>query len=292
MAHKSYNIFNQDGIKFLESLPDNSVDLVLTDPPYITSRDTGMDKWANHISNTTEDCKTAAQWLKYKMDNFGGEAWLTHPAQPETRLKELAKLQKNFIKWGSIYGKKYAVRTNYGDWDSDFTMEKLELFVNHFHRVLRNGGTCIIFFDLWKITPLKEQLERAKFKQLRFIEWIKTNPPPINSKINYLTNAREIALTAVKKSKPTFNSKWDKGIYDFPIQGGKERFHPTQKNTKLFKALIEKHSNPGDLVIDPFLGSGTTAVASLELGRRFKGSELDLDYYNKSKTRIAKYEQM
>lgn len=292
MEKKSYNIFNQNGLDFLESLPNGSVDLVLTDPPYITSRDSGMDKWADHVNNSTEDCKTAAQWEQYKAANFEGEKWLTHPVQPTARAKELSKLQKNFIKWGSIYGKKYAVRTNYGNWDSDFTMEKLELFVNHFHRVLRDGGTCIIFFDLWKITPLKKQLERAKFKQLRFIEWIKTNPPPINSKINYLTNAREIALTAVKNSKPTFNSKWDKGIYNFPIQGGKERFHPTQKNTKLFKALIEKHSNPGDLVIDPFLGSGTTAVASLELGRRFQGSELDLDYYNKSKTRIANCEQM
>ena len=248
----SIKIFNQDGLEFLESLPDGSVDLVLTDPPYITSKDSGMDKWADHINNSTGDCKTAAQWEDYRAARNQGEVWLTHPVQPETRTKELSKLQKNFIKLGSIYGKKYAVRTNYGDWDADFTMEKLELFVNHFHRILRDGGTCIIFFDLWKITPLKAQLEKAKFKQIRFIEWIKTNPPPINSKVNYLTNAREIALLGIKKSKPTFNSKWDKGIYEFPIQGGKERFHPTQKNTKLFEALIEKHSNEGDLIVNPF----------------------------------------
>ena len=73
-------------------------------------------------------------------------------------------------------------------------------------------GTCIIFFDVWKISHLKELMEKHKFKQIRFIEWIKTNPQPINSGTNYLTNCREIALLGVKKGKPTFNSKYDNGI--------------------------------------------------------------------------------
>ena len=80
-----------------------------------------------------------------------------------------------------------------------------------------------------EITPLKEILEKEGFKQIRYIEWIKTNPQPLNSSTNYLTNCREIALVGIKKSKPTFNSKYDNGIYEFPLQGGKNRFHPTQK---------------------------------------------------------------
>ena len=109
-------------------------------------------------------------------------------------------------------------------------------------------------------------MERAKtnktgFKQIRFIEWVKTNPMPLNQKINYLTNCREIALLGVKGGKPTFNSKYDKGIYEFPIQAGKSRTHPTQKSLSLFEALIQKHTNEGDLVVDPFLGGGTTAFA-------------------------------
>ena len=102
---------------------------------------------------------------------------------------------------------------------------------------------CIIFFDLWKVSYLKEAMEKYKFKQIRFIEWIKTNPVPLNQSVNYLTNSREIALLGVKCGKPTFNSKYDKGIYEYPIQGGKNRFHPTQKNIKLFEDLIKKHSN-------------------------------------------------
>ena len=100
---------------------------------------------------------------------------------------------------------------------------------------------------MWKITNLKELLEKYKFKQIRFIEWIKTNPQPLNSKVNYLTNCREIALLAVKGSNPTFNSKYDKGIYEYPLQGGKNRFHPTQKNLELFENLINKHSNENDI---------------------------------------------
>jgi site-specific DNA-methyltransferase (adenine-specific) len=138
-----------------------------------------------------------------------------------------------------------------------------------------------MFFDLWKIGELKEIMESCKFKQIRFIEWIKTNPQPLNSKINYLTNSREIALLGVKKGKPTFNSKYDNGIYEYPIQGGKNKFHPTQKNLKLFEELIKKHSNENDLVLDTFLGSGTTAIASLNTNRKFKGCEVSSEYYKK-----------
>ena len=113
---------------------------------------------------------------------------------------------------------------------------------------------------------------------------------PINSEINYLTNAREMALTAVKKSKPKFNSKYDNGIYRYPIYHGKDRFHPTQKPLKLFEELIQKHSNEGDLVVDCFLGSGTTAVAALNTKRNFTGCEIDNGTYIKMKERVEKYE--
>tara|TARA_R110000824_G_scaffold101030_1_gene239947 strand:- start:692 stop:1558 length:867 start_codon:yes stop_codon:yes gene_type:complete len=282
-------IRNQEGLQFLSGLPDESVDLVLTDPPYITSRDSGMDKWVDHVAERDaeggnvcsedqwQELKTNIEWKRFFAE---GNVHIKYWA------KNLVKYKKDYLKYGSIYGKKYAVRTNYGKWDSEFTMEDLQLFINHFYRVLKPGGTCIVFFDLWKITPLKDQLESAKFKQIRFIEWLKTNPQPINSKVNYLTNCREIALLGIKKSKPTFNSSYDKAVYEYPIQGGKDRFHPTQKNTKMFEELIEKHSNEGDVVLDPFLGSGTTAVAASATGRKFIGCELDEEYFKKAVERI------
>ena len=138
-----------------------------------------------------------------------------------------------------------------------------------------------MFFDLWKITNLKDIMEKHKFRQIRFIEWIKTNPQPRNSKVNYLTNCREIALLGVKDGGPTFNSSYDNAIYQFPLQGGKNRFHPTQKSLELFEALINKHSNEGDTVLDTFLGSGTTALASRNTKRKFKGCEISKEYCDK-----------
>jgi site-specific DNA-methyltransferase (adenine-specific) len=162
-------------------------------------------------------------------------------------------------------------------------MDVLESYIQEYYKKLKDGGTLIIFFDLWKIGELRHLMEKHKFKQIRFIEWIKTNPQPINSKVNYLTNCREVAVLGVKGGSPTFNSKYDNGIYEFPLQGGKDRFHPTQKSLLLFEELIKKHSNKNDTVLDTFLGSGTTAIASKNTNRNFKGCEISKEYYDKFK---------
>lgn len=267
MDHKQ-DIQNIDGLKYMKTVPDGSVDLILTDPPYIISKDSGMDSHYNNIKNNESsgtNIKTEAEWEKYV--KLG-----------ETSYTDQQRV--NYIKYGSIYGKKYCVRTQFGDWDSDFTMDVLDTIIKVYYSKLRKGGTCIIFFDLWKIGELKQLLEKHKFKQIRLIEWIKTNPQPRNSSVNYLTNCREVAVLAVKVGKPTFNSSYDKGIYEFPIQGGKNRCHPTQKNVDMFEALITKHSNPNDVVMDTFLGSGTTALACYRTNRIFIGCEIERQYYD------------
>ena len=262
-------ISNTDGLKYLSTIPDASIDLILTDPPYIISKETGMNTHYNKVKQNEENniqfVKTKEEWETYKSENNINDD----------------KNKDNYMKYGTIYGKKYCVKTDYGNWDSEFTMEKLEQFIFQFYKKLKNGGTMIIFFDLWKITLLKEIMEKYNFKQIRYIEWIKTNPQPLNSSVNYLTNCREIALIGIKKSKPTFNSKYDNGIYMYPLQGGKNRFHPTQKSLALFEELILKHSNENDTVLDTFLGAGTTAIASKNKKRKFKGCELLTEYYNK-----------
>lgn len=144
----------------------------------------------------------------------------------------------------------------------------------------------ICFYDLWKLTTLKEYFEAAKFKQIRFIEWIKTNPVPLNSKTNYLTNSREIAVSAVKMGRSTFHSEYDNGVYSYPICRDKGRFHPTQKPVALLEELIKKHSNEGDLVLDCFAGSASAAVAAYNLSRDFIGCELSEEYYGKAVARL------
>lgn len=191
---------------------------------------------------------------------------------------------------GEAVGKdtdRFRISMEFGDWDKNFT--GLDVVIEECYRILRPGGTIICFYDLWKITTLKEYIEKAGFKQIRFIEWIKTNPVPINSKINYLTDAREIAVSAVKSGKPTFNSSYDNGIYKYPICHGKDRFHETQKPLALFEELIKKHSNENDTVLDCFSGSGTTAVASYNTNRKFIGCEISDIYYQKSVNRINNY---
>ena len=277
-------IKNIDGISYLETLGNDSINLVLTDPPYITSRKTGMDEHAKIVKDCDKNntnLKTEEDWKNYKTKEEW-DTWMEEHSIPlDKRDVRLAIIKKNYLKYGSIYGKKYAVVTDYGDWDNNFTMELLDQFIKHYYRVLKNGGTLILFFDLWKITPLKELMEQNGFKQIRFIEWIKTNPQPLNSGTNYLTNCREIALLGIKKSKPTFNSKYDNAIYKFPLQGGKNRFHPTQKSLLLFEELIKKHSNENDVVLDTFLGSGTTAIAAKNTNRKYKGCEISKEYYDK-----------
>jgi len=180
---------------------------------------------------------------------------------------------------------RFRVSMNFGDWDAGFS--GLDLVIYEIYRILKKGGTLICFYDLWKITILKEYFDKAKFKQIRFIEWVKTNPVPLNSKVNYLTNAREIALIGVKNGKPTFNSAYDNGIYEYPICHDKWRFHPTQKPLELIMELIAKHSNEGDVVVDCFAGSATTAVGAYLLDRNFLGCELLTEYYDKAVERLS-----
>jgi site-specific DNA-methyltransferase (adenine-specific) len=264
----SIEIKNECGFEYLKTIQDNSIGLILTDPPYIISKDSGMNELYNNVKHNEENnitqVKTEEEWEEYKAE---------HDVDDTNKEK--------YMQYGSIYGKKYSVKTDYGDWDSNFTLETLDKFVCEYYKKLKRGGTMIMFFDLWKITDLKTIMEKHHFKQIRMIEWIKTNPQPRNSKVNYLTNCREIALTGVKDGCPTFNSSYDNGIYMFPLQGGKNRFHPTQKSLSLFEELIKKHSNENDVVLDTFLGAGTTAFACRNTKRHFKGCEIAKEYYDK-----------
>ena len=184
---------------------------------------------------------------------------------------------------------RFRISMDFGDWDKNFY--GLEEVFKEGYRILKDGGTMICFYDLWKIETIKRYYDDNKFKQVRFIEWLKTNPVPINSKINYLTNSREVAVLGIKKSKPTFHSSYDNGLYQYPICQDAGRFHPTQKPLALMKELIEKHSNEGDVVLDCFSGSGTIGIAALTTNRKFLGCEINPEYYEKSLERIKALEK-
>ena len=118
-------IKNEDGNQYMLSIPNNSIDLILTDPPYIISKETGMNTHFNNVQeaekNGTEYIKTEAEWETYKNNK---------------KIKNDDK-KENYMKYGTIYGKKYCVKTDYGEWDSDFTIEKLDSFIKQFYQKLR-----------------------------------------------------------------------------------------------------------------------------------------------------------
>ena len=240
-------------LELLSKIKDKSVDLILTDPPYIISRESGMQ---SHSQRKPGD----------KGYN-----------QKSKRIEDGKEIEVD-------YGRSFAVATDYGDWDKNYTIEDLQKVIVEFYRILRPGGSCIIFFDIWKIQTLFDLLD--KFSKHRLIVWLKTNPVPINQKATYLSNSKEIAVSCVKGGKATFNSKYDNGVYEFPIYSGKDRFHPTQKSLPLFKKLVEKHSNKGDIIVDPYGGSATTYVAARELDRVCISGEPSTDYYEKALARI------
>ncbi len=182
---------------------------------------------------------------------------------------------------------RFAISMDFGPWDH--VEIDLDEMTTLFYKSLRRGGTAIVWYDLWKIGKVKTSMESAGFKMIRQIIWQKTNPVPLNMRATYLSNSREMAVVGVKVGKPTFNSEYDSGIYEYPIprHNGK-REHPTQKPLHLFEDLVRKHSNQGDLIVDPFLGAGTTGVAALRNLRNFTGCDIDDNYVEISERRLEK----
>lgn len=177
---------------------------------------------------------------------------------------------------------------NYGEWDYNFDQKK---WIREVSDLVKPGGTIIIFNDWKNLGTISEQLEKCGFIIKDIIRWVKTNPMPRNVDRRYVNDC-EFAVWAVKEGKPwTFNKPKDVGylkpeIITGVVPGGKKRLHPTQKHMEVIERLIEIHTNENDLIYDPFLGSGTTAVACKNKNRNVIGSEIDEKYYKISMERI------
>ena len=256
-------IENTDGMSFLKKVENESINLILTDPPYIISKDSGMQR---QLENIDSNGKTEEDWRAYV----------------KNKKKTFTDQEKeNFLKYGTILGKKYAYKSDFGEWDNSFTIETLDEIVGQYYKKLKKGGTLILWFDVYKLETLRKIFEKHKFKQLRIVQWVKSNPVPLNSKTNYLSNAVEYALLGIKGSKPTFHGEYHTGIFTHAIQSGKLRFHPTMKSIHLFEDLIKLHTNEEDTVMDTFLGNGTTALAAKNTNRKCVGCEVNTEYFTK-----------
>ena len=222
---------NGDSIEFMKELDNNTIDAIITDPPYNISRD----------------------------NNF-------------------KTMGRNGI--------------DFGEWDKNFNLTN---WIKIAQPLLKKGGNIVIFNDWKNMSYIVEELEKNNFEVKDLIHWKKTNAMPRNRDRRFITNY-EVAVWAVKKGgKWTFNRLSD--TYEIPeIVGGitpkSEKInggHPTQKPVYVMRWIIERLTNENDIVLDPFMGSGTTGVACKELNRRFIGSELDKNYFNMAQQRINTY---
>lgn len=117
--------------------------------------------------------------------------------------------------------------------------------------------------------------------------WIKSNPSPLHCQYIWLSSIEMFVIA--RKKKATFN-----GFYESPVyktSSGSSKIHPTQKPIEIMTDLILKTTNEGDTVLDPFMGSGTTGVACVALGRDFIGIEKDKKYFDIAEQRINEVQQ-
>ncbi len=248
-APETGRIIEGDCIAAMQGLPENSVDLIFADPPYNLQLKGELFRPDNsHVDGVTEDWDKFHNLFEY--DKFT-RAWLT-----EAR------------------------------------------------RILKPDGTIWVIGSYHNIFRVGTALQDLGYWILNDVIWTKSNPMP-NFRGRRFTNAHETMIWAAKEqdSKYLFNygamknlneEKQMRSDWTLPICSGGERLrqggskaHPTQKPEALLYRVIMASSKVGDVVLDPFFGTGTTGVIAKRLGRRFIGIERDPAYLTLARQRLA-----
>ena len=217
-----------DCIELVKNIPDNSIDLILTDIPFNISRENNF---------------------KTMKDRKG----------------------RNGI--------------DFGEWDKGFDESCIQKFVPK----VKKGGSIVVFHAFEQFDLVRTALKDVELKDK--LIWLKTNPMPRNRDRRYIGNIEMFSWYVKGGAKWTFNRQnqtYDGSVLTYPSEsgGGFKRYHPCQKNVKMLEEIILRHSSPGDLVFDPYMGSGSTGVASFNTKRRFIGIEIDERYFEIAKNRI------
>src|SRR5271168_295255 len=196
------------------------------------------------------------------------------------------------------------VSVHKGDWDKSKGVEANHAFNRQWlelcQRILKPNASIWVSGTAHVIHSVGFAMQQLGFKLLNDISWVKPNPSP-NLSCRYFTHATETIIWAAKnaKSRHTFNykemkpanhKKQMKSVWEIkPPESWEKKFgkHPTQKPIALLERILLASTNEGDLVLDPFLGGGTTLVTALRLRRRALGCELSLDYINLSLRRLC-----
>ncbi|MDN8026735.1 site-specific DNA-methyltransferase [Burkholderia contaminans] len=252
---KNYNLkikgqgqlINNDCLAGMKNLPDNSIDLVLTDPPY-------------GIAN-----KNLRTWVGASKN--GGKAVSTEQA------------------WGNDF------QDNFGDVDGFW--EWFKPFMSEMTRVTKDGGSIILFLDTKYQGLFVYRIEKEfglKFRNS--IYFTKNNPGPGLNLKGY-RHACEQAIWFTKGKTPyNFNfleQKDMKNVFSGSIGTSKETKHPCEKYKWMIEPLIERHSNEGQLILDPFGGSASTLVYGIKKNRKVIAFEKNETFFQMAKERVEKH---
>ena len=249
-------IYKGDCIEILnKKIDENSIDLIFADPPYNLS----------------------GNGLKWKGSKTGGDWYMVNEH------------------WDKMTAPEYL----------QFTQK----WIRGCYKVLKETGSIYIACSYHNIAEVMIVLKQLDLKINNIITWHKTNAMPNMTK-RVFTHSTEFIVWAVKGSGWTFNyekikvinpekqkngkEKQMRDLWEMPLVQGKERIrgkegkalHPTQKPEEMLKRIILASSNKGDIVLDPFLGSGTTAIVAQRYGRNWIGIEKEIQYVKIAKKRL------
>ena len=186
-----------------------------------------------------------------------------------------------------------ALNNDLANWDRIDILPKD--LVADFKRILKPKGNIFIFTTYNLIGKWHEAFD-SEFDTFQFMVWHKLNPAPNIFKKGFLNSCELIVCMWNKGHNWNFSNQREMhNFIETPICLGKERWqtpkHPTQKPLKVLKHILKIASNEGDTVMDPFMGVGSTGIASLLLNRNFIGIEIDEAYFNGTKERLSKMEE-
>jgi len=192
----------------------------------------------------------------------------------KNRSTNLKKMRDNFFGaagWDDL---------EYDDW-----AKHMDGFFKESVRTLRNGGSMIVFMSIIKVETIIRLAEQNGLYYKTTGIWHKLNPMPRNMNLHFVNSTEAWVYFTYKTKTGTFNND-GKIVHDFyqsaAASNGEKKAgkHPTQKPVQLMEHFISLLSCEGDMVMDPFMGSGSTAVAAQRLGRNFIGIEFNEKYFD------------
>lgn len=230
-------LYNDDCLKVLKDIPDESIDLVCTDCPY-------------HI--VQGGCTTGA---------YGNPSGVLNYDYSKNESEDI-----EFTRQGKLFK------------HNDIMFEE---WLPEVYRILKQDTHCYIMVNARNLAELQIKAESVGFKFQNILIWFKNNATPNR----YYLNAYEMILMLRKGKAKNINNMGTKNVLQINnIIGNKK--HPTEKPVELMRILVENSTSGGDIVLDPFMGAGSTGVACKNLGRDFIGIEIDEKYFKIAKERL------